>query len=316
MISRTLTLEKRQTTRKQPMILDRIQNLEERVANLSAYSSPFAASSPIAPLRSIASELIDRDPSPFSFLFDTRGLKVSREDIATALKRDGAPIPAEQNCEGYGGDNDLHYWISGYAEYLKLSAIAKKHGVEGGSLFDFGGSTGRVFRNFHYQGGWDVWSSDFKRSSVEWNLSNFPTAIKVFQGLYQPTLPMESKSVDLVIAMSVFTHIDETETNWLLELRRILKPGGIALITTHNEATWQNMPSVLRAVVEEHSPELASQSSLPSGRHVSNFRTDDPYRCNVFHSDDYIRGQWSRYFDVLDILPKASDNQAIVVLRR
>ncbi|WP_375382854.1 class I SAM-dependent methyltransferase, partial [uncultured Sphingomonas sp.] len=161
-------------------------------------------------------------------------------------------------------------------EYLKLTEIATRHGITHGSMFDFGGSTGRVFRHFHYQGEWDIWSSDFKRSSVEWNFENYPAKIKVFQGLYQPILPIESRTFDLVIAMSVFTHIDETETSWLLELRRIMKPGGIALLTIHNEATWKVLDPGLRDTIEKYSPDLAALSELPPGRHVSNFRNYSP----------------------------------------
>ena len=77
--------------------------------------------------------------------------------------------------------------------------------------------------------------------------ANFPSTIKVFQGMYFPFLPIEDRTFDLISAMSVFTHIDETETSWLLELWRILKPGGIAVVTIHNEDTWLNMsPSFVR----------------------------------------------------------------------
>ncbi len=289
--------------------------LEDKIARLSAYANPFAASEPLAPSVAYPSDFVGKDPSAMGLLFSARGLQLSIDETYQALERDSAPIPASQNREGYG-NHDYHYWISGYAEYLKLAEIADRHGVSHGSVFDFGGSTGRVFRNFYYQGGWDVWSNDFKQSSVEWNLQNFPSKIKVFQGLYQPALPVDDKTFDLVIAMSVFTHIDETETNWLLELRRVLRPNGLALITIHNEATWNNMDEALHKVLETYSPELARQREMPSGKHVSNFRLDDPYRCNTFHSDDYIERQWGRYFEVVEILPRASDSQAIVVLRR
>ena len=290
-------------------------NLEDKVAQLCAFTNPFAESAPIVPTDVKPSQFSAKNAKEMKWQFDDRGLNFSEAEIAAALRRDTALIPAPENREYYGA-HDFHYWISGYVEYLSLSRIAKKHGIAEGRIFDFGGSTGRVFRHFYFQGGWDVWSSDFKRSSVEWNLLNFPSHIRVFQGTYQATLPVDSQTFDLIIAMSVFTHIDETETNWLMELRRVLRVGGVALITIHNEATWSNMWDGLREATEKYSPELAAHTELPPGRHVSNFRTDDPYRCNVFHSDDYIMRQWSRYFEVLDILPRASDAQSIVVLRR
>lgn len=290
-------------------------SLEEKIDRLSAYANPFSASEPLVPSKSWPADYTHIKFAHLASLFESRDVDWSSDELIDAMKRDDAPIPALQNREGYGS-YDYSYWVSGYAEYRSLAKIAKRNGVSHGSVFDFGGSTGRVFRNFHFQGKWDVWSSDMKQSSVEWNLQNFPSAIKVFQGLYQPHLPIDDKTFDLVIAMSVFTHIDETETNWLLELRRILKPNGLALITIHNEDTWADMGAELRASLERHSPELASLRRMPNGKHVSNFRMDDPYRCNTFHSNDYIHRQWSRYFDVVEILPRASDAQTIVVLRR
>jgi SAM-dependent methyltransferase len=295
---------------------DDLQALRARVDRLYAFASPFAESGPVMPSPALPSDFIGCDYTPYLQAFRSRSIDLEEGEIAAALARDTAPIPAEANREGYAGGDDFAYWISGYAEYRKLSDIARENGVEAGALFDFGGSTGRVFRNFFFQGDWDVWSCDFKESSVQWNLANMPPAIRVFQGLYQPYLPMEDRSIDLVIAMSVFTHIDELETNWLMELRRILKPGGLAVLTTHNEATWTNMDARLKAAIEQHSPNWLKNETLPPGRHVSTFRLDDPYRCNVFHSDDYVKRNWGRYFDVIEILPRASDAQAIVVLRK
>ena len=60
--------------------------------------------------------------------------------------------------------------------------------------------------------------------SVEWNLANFPSTITVFQGMYFTFLLIEDRIFDLVSAMSVFIHLDEIETSWLLELRQIMKP--------------------------------------------------------------------------------------------
>jgi len=36
----------------------------------------------------------------------------------------------------------------------------------------------------------------------------------------------------------------------------------------------------------------------------------------VFHSLDYIRNAWGRFFDVVDIIPKGHDYQDVVVLRK
>jgi hypothetical protein len=75
-------------------------------------------------------------------------------------------------------------------------------------------------------------------------------------------------------------------------------------------------PPSLREVIEKHSPELAAMPALPPGRSVSTFRVDDLYRCNTFHSNDYIHTQWIRVFDVKEIIPRASGAQATVILQK
>lgn len=288
-----------------------------RLMELLRYSNTFAASQPLEPNPAFPADFVTEDYLPYVWVFDALKLGHDKEEIRAALMRDTSPIPATVNREGYSGDRHFEYWIDGYATYKKLLALAAPYGVTGGNYFDFGGSTGRVFRHFHFQSeDWTVWSSDFKMTSVDWNLQNFPSQIMAFQGVYFPFLPIEDRTFDLISAMSVFTHIDETETSWLLELRRIMKPGGIAVVTIHNEDTWQNMNPMLREVIERYSPDLAKQPILPQGRSVSNFRNDDPYRCNTFHSNDYIQRQWGRFFDVKDIINRASGAQAAVILQK
>lgn len=290
---------------------------DERLVRLLGYANPFAASSPIQPSPAVPSDFAEVDPSGFAWMFDPERAPLDAAEIRAALLRDTVPVPAPANREDYFGEFHFAYWVSGFATYKQLVAIARAHGVEQGAYFDFGGSTGRVFRHFHFQSDrWTVSSCDFKRTSVEWNLAHYPSAIQAFQGMYFPFLPIEDRTFDLVSAMSVFTHIDETETNWLMELRRVMKPGGIAVITVHNDDHWPIMPPELRRVIERHSPEFAALPALPPGRFVSNFRDDDPYRCNTFHSNDYIRTQWGRFFDVREIIPRASGAQSAVILHK
>ena len=290
---------------------------QDRLVRLLGYANPFASSDPIADSPALPASFIGFDLHSHSWIFDAAQVRLDPDEIRAALQRDCAPIPATSNREGYFGDQHLAFWLHGFKDFKKLTAIAESYGIRSGSYYDFGGATGRVFRHFYFQSKeWQVSSSDFKIAHVDWNLANYPSEILVFQNMYFPFLPIEDRTFDLISAMSVFTHIDETETSWLLELRRIMKPGAIAIVTVHNDDTWLNLPLELRSVVETYSPELAAMPSLPRGRSVSSWRVDDPYRCNTFHSNDYIRTQWSRIFDIKEILPLAFDAQAAVVLQK
>ena len=233
------------------------------------------------------------------------------------LKRDRAQLPDANSREGYFGDQHLGYWIHGYRDYRKTLAAVKPYGVLRGRYFDFGGSTGRVFRHFAFQSeDWDVWSSDFKLGSAEWNLNFFPNSIKTFVNNSNPSLPLSDGYFDLVTAYSVFTHINETETAWLAELRRILKIGGVAFISIHDEVTWENLVQPLRDAIIAHRPDIAELKKLPEGKTVVTFREDDPYNCHVFHSREYIDRVWGRFFEICEIKPLYHDQQAVVICRR
>jgi ubiquinone/menaquinone biosynthesis C-methylase UbiE len=238
-------------------------------------------------------------------------------DLEEHIRRDRSPIPHEKNREGYCPGYHLGYWLSGYADYQKTLQLVHKYGVTNGRYFDFGGSTGRVFRHFAFQSDkWDVWSSDFKLSSVEWNLLHLPNQIKVFANNSNPSLPLPDQYFNLVTGYSVFTHINEPETHWLAELRRVLKVGGIAYLTVHDEATWADQSASLRSTVEKFRPDIANSREMPCGKTVVTFRMDDPYNCNVFHSRDYLYRVWGRFFEITEIQPFWVGKQAVVVCRK
>jgi SAM-dependent methyltransferase len=290
---------------------------DERLVRLLGYANPFAQSAPLLPPICQASALDVRQSALYRHILASSGLDDDTLDLPGRLARDTGPIPHPDNREGYNGDHHLAYWLTGLRLFLQISEVAAQHGIDAGSLLDFGGSTGRVFRHFAYQSdAWQVWSCDFKMSSVQWNLAHFPSNIRCFQNMYFPLLPLEDRQFDLVTAFSVFTHIDETETPWLLELRRILRPGGLALITIHDETTWRHMHEELRRKIRKYRPDLAGLADMPDGRHVSTWRTDDPYRCDVFHSASYINTNWARYFTVEAILPRFCGLQSAVILRK
>jgi ubiquinone/menaquinone biosynthesis C-methylase UbiE len=297
---------------------ERAQPMEEPAAELVAPTPP-----PAVPAYAESAPLLPPVGFPVDFLDDTVlsefaiAKKIEPTELRDRLRRDVFAIPHPVNREGYAEGFDLDFWLSGYADYETLRKLAAERGVTRGRYFDFGGSTGRVFRHFALQtDAWDVWSCDFKPSSVEFNLKYFPKSIRAFLNTAYPALPIPDGYFDLISACSVFTHIDETETGWLLELRRVLKVGGIACLSIHSKETWLAMEGELRADVERFRPDIASRPVLPEGKTVVTFRSDDPYRCQTFHSDAYIERNWGRYFEICEIRPLVLGLQAFVVMRR
>lgn len=244
------------------------------------------------------------------------------QDFFDRLLRDRLPLPDFANNEGYTPNGSvLPYWTFGLDDYLKAMNACSAAGVNVRRVFDFGGSTGRVFRHFYCQDEMrEVWSCDFKEATVAWNLKHFPADIRLFLNTFLPHLPIQDGYFDLVTAYSVFTHIDELETAWLLELKRILRPGGVAYVTIHDDTTWRRMqteaPMERLAAAVRRSPNGVTAEftkPLPDGRAAYHFTAESHYNCNVFHSQEYIRKNWGRFFDVVEIRPTSHWEQAVVV---
>jgi SAM-dependent methyltransferase len=50
----------------------------------------------------------------------------------------------------------------------------------------------------------------------------------------RPPLPFRDQFFDIVVSYSVFSHLSEINAaNWIYELSRVLKPGGLLVATTH-----------------------------------------------------------------------------------
>lgn len=87
---------------------------------------------------------------------------------------------------------------------------------------------------------------------------------------------------DVAYCFSVFTHLNERMQNlWLLELKRILKPGGILLLTVHGEEGAKNH-------LEEHEiDELRNAGFLHKTTRKLSGIVPDWYN-TTWHSQQYI----------------------------
>jgi SAM-dependent methyltransferase len=67
--------------------------------------------------------------------------------------------------------------------------------------------------------------------------------IKEFEGvdIVATTHDIPDNTVDATYVISVFTHLDHTTDYWLWELNRVLKPGGRAFVTYHDETLYDKI---------------------------------------------------------------------------
>ena len=245
----------------------------------------------------------------------------NRISLEQALAADTAVLPPTERREGYYGPNHYNYWASGIRDVCQIAEWLETRTIVRGTFFDFGCAAGRVLRQVKAAAGFtEVIGSDINRSHVDWIARHFPDSIKVFQNTSIPVLPLPDESVDVVTAFSVFTHIECFDSTWLMELRRILRPGGIAWLTVHSDRTWRDIePSwPLHRALTSHPDYIkyGAHRTLPQDRLVFRWHMERSYSANVFYTEAYIRTRWGRIMEVRDMFPALPFYQDIVVLQK
>jgi SAM-dependent methyltransferase len=161
-----------------------------------------------------------------------------------------------------------------------------------------------------------VTAADTDATAIAWVGENLPVAAAPTLPVLPPTdLPEEG--FDRVVGHSVFTHLEaDPQDRWLEELARITRPGGFLAVSIHG-------PLALRWHLEH--PLIGFPASIGEEFERDGFavwRGDgweehfyEGYH-TTFHSHDYVREHWSRWFDVVAIHEgRAAPTQDVVVLR-
>ena len=179
-----------------------------------------------------------------------------------------------------------------------------------GRILDFGAGPGRVLDCIHDRHpAAQLSGSDIDPEAIAWASEQLADIADFHVNGAAPPLPFADESFDFVYAISVFTHLPrEMQWGWLSDLRRVLKPGGLLLTTKLNHAAYDLPPEVKAAGAQEgfvYWGDAAATEGLPGF-----------YRL-AYHSHDYVRREWGRYFEVLHIgSHDLNGSQDAVLLRR
>ncbi|MCB0829234.1 MAG: class I SAM-dependent methyltransferase, partial [Solirubrobacterales bacterium] len=107
-----------------------------------------------------------------------------------------------------------------------------------------------------------------------------------------PPLGLEHESFDLIYAVSVFTHLADESLPWLIELHRLLKPGGRLIATYMGEwnSEW--------FAKEPWEPDRIGMNVLFKDR---SWDVGGPA---VLMSEWWVREHWGRLFQIDEIEPQ------------
>lgn len=224
---------------------------------------------------------------------------------------DGLPTPPPYLLVKVAGTASLDWFYeSGRSAEQSIRRVLESCGerVEDlHSMLDFGCGCGRVVRRWHALTRTRVCGTDYNPTPIEWCRHHLPFAHCQVNAL-SPPLSYANDEFEFVYALSIFTHLTETlQQLWMNELRRILGPGGLLLLTTHGEYYVNQLTPAERRRFEAN--ELVIRYEEQAGLNL----------CAAFCSETYVRTRLARGFEVLRFIPVGAEgnpHQDLYLLRK
>jgi cyclopropane fatty-acyl-phospholipid synthase-like methyltransferase len=250
-------------------------------------------------------------------------------------------FPDEQTQTNFVGSAGEASLGEAWALWETVNAIATAQGNPIGrstNLMDFGTGWGRMIRPFLRQ-------IDGKNIL---GLDPLPTMVELCQDMYtgfdvqfahnNPLAPstLASGSLDLIIGYSVFSHLNEqVSTGWIHEFARLLRPGGLACITTHGVGILDYAQQLLDDPTQQaglwhellasgfgtNAAQLRSEYNNGQFVHVAHgggSALDDSYYGDSLFNEAFARRNWGSILDVVEFIPAGTGKlpQSLLVLQK
>lgn len=229
-----------------------------------------------------------------------------------ARSSDGLPLPPPHLRTLTAGTADSRWFVeSGRASAQAIREAADRHGVPFDSvrlILDFGCGCGRVLRHWQHLGPTDVHGAEPNEKLARWCEHNLSFA-RVLRSAPLPPLPYASNGFDLVYAISVFTHLTEQrQLLWLAELERIIRSGGLLLLSIHGDRYLGSLTTDERRAYEDG--RLVVRRARGVGTNL----------CSAFHPAAFVRERLAAGLILVEHttggFARGAPEQDLVVLRK
>ncbi len=169
---------------------------------------------------------------------------------------------------------------------------------DGKSVLDFGCGAGRTLRHFVDVPNAEFWGADIDAASIDWAKQNL-SPMRFVLNTEIPPSPLSASAFDLVYAISVFSHLSDHWASWLLDIHRVLKPGGLLIATFMGEG-----------MIERIAGEPWDDNKIGMACYVPGTGWDGGGPM-VLLSPWWIEEHWGRLFHIDRVLPLADSAEVI-----
>jgi len=252
-----------------------------------------------------------------------RSYVVPRSGPSSPAADTAPPIPPRDLWLGYAKTPE-QYLANGEQRAKQTREILVTTGFNlnpGARILDFGCASGimlRWFRDVAESG--EAWGVDIAGTAMVWCQQNLSPPFKFATTTSFPYLPFEDRYFDLIYAGSVFTHIADLAEAWLLELKRITRPGGRLFLTVHDNES-------IKCILEEHATPALYQP-LRDFQEETQFQSSGfsmfsinrtpgagiAGEAQVFYDRDYLQRHWGNYLRVIMTVPRVWGGKLTAVI--
>jgi SAM-dependent methyltransferase len=245
--------------------------------------------------------------------------KVRRSSLDPAAP--AFPVPPLELRIGYARSDEV-YLTNGRRNVQTMLDLLQAAGARlerDTRILDFGCAAGRMIRwltDFADHG--EVWGTDISAEHIVWCTQHLAPPFHFLVNTILPHLPFEDRYFDVVYAGSVFTHIDDLAITWFLELRRILRTGGMLYVTVHDRHSmhllthgqpWREVPF---ADVLRHNQDYAAFAPTDFAMFTLGRFADS----QVFYDIESLCESLQGLFKVLSVTEEAYGYQTAILLEK
>jgi len=233
----------------------------------------------------------------WNFIFSEEFQKNNPELKISITTPNGVPIPPSRLIDLVAGNLSIFWFLEGGLKAKQaILNLLEKNGInfnEFTNVLDFGCGCGRVMRNW-YNYTTSFYGTDYNSELINWCQNNL-SFCEFSVNQLEPPLSYPDNKFDFIYALSVFTHLPKNlQIPWLEEIRRILRPNGVAFISVHGEHYRYLLTKKEKNLFDQgelilHQEEIAGSNN-----------------CNAFHPNQYLVNNFSKILEIIDLIPEGA----------